>query len=66
MYKDFASEIEAERGLIEAGIVDMSVEIRKVLGKRYQPVVLCELESDALRIQAMGINAKMIREYSAD
>ncbi len=66
MFKDFASEIEAERGLIEAGIVDMSVEIRKVLGKRFQPVVLCEFEADVDRIHAMGINAKMIREYASD
>jgi hypothetical protein len=66
LFKDFASEIEAERGLIKAGIVDMSVEIRPVFGKRYQPIVLCEFESDAERIQARGFNARMIREYSAD
>ncbi len=66
MYKDYASPVEAQLGLIAKGIMDMPVELVPVLGGRFQPIVICEREADAEHVMGLGFNAKMTREYAVD
>ena len=66
MFKDYASKSEAYIGLMANGIFNMPIEFKTMLGGRVQPTVICELESDAEEILAMGISARMLNDYAVD
>ena len=62
----FKDETEAQVSLEKHGITGMRIIAEPAMGDRVKPVVMCEFESDAERVLAMGYDARLINEYAAD